>query len=138
MAKVQIIMPVTLDGFLPDKNEELMNWLRTNRNGFPYWEERATFNMYPHYGMLDLMDVKDRHNKNCTFFMKVEDEKSADYSSGVFLYRLADELVIYLLPITYKNGKSIIRRIQFGQWTLKESKTFRNNICRLVYHFKEK
>ena len=25
MAKVQIIMPVTLDGFLPDKNEELMN-----------------------------------------------------------------------------------------------------------------
>lgn len=55
MAKVQIIMPVTLDGFLPDKNEELMEWLRTDRNGFPYWEERATFNMFPHYGMLDLM-----------------------------------------------------------------------------------
>ena len=45
MAKVQIIMPVTLDGFLPDKNEELMEWLRTDRNGFPYWEERATFNI---------------------------------------------------------------------------------------------
>lgn len=50
MAKVQIIMPVTLDGFLPGKNEELMEWLRTDRNGFPYWEERATFNMFPHYG----------------------------------------------------------------------------------------
>lgn len=58
MAKVQIIMPVTLDGFLPDKNEKLMVWLNTDRNGFPYWEERATFNMYPHYGMLDLMDAK--------------------------------------------------------------------------------
>lgn len=58
MAKVQIIMPVTLDGFLPGKNEELMEWLRTDRNGFPYWEERATFNMFPHYGMLDLMDAK--------------------------------------------------------------------------------
>ena len=56
MAKVQIIMPVTLDGFLPGKNEELMEWLRTDRNGFPYWEERATFNMFPHYGMLDLME----------------------------------------------------------------------------------
>lgn len=138
MAKVQIIMPVTLDGFLPDKNEILMEWLRTDRNGFLYWEERATFNMYPHYGMLDLMNAKDRHDKNCTFFMKVEDGKSADYSSGVFLYRLVDELVIYLLPITYKTGKSITGRIQFGQWTLKESKTFRNNICRLVYRFKEK
>ena len=137
MAKVQIIMPVTLDGFLPDKNEELMEWLRTDRNGFPYWEERATFNMYPHYGMLDLMDAKERHEKDCTFFMKVEDEKSAEYVDGVFLFRLADELVIYLLPISYKSGKNITGKIQFGQWTLRESKTFRNNVCRLVYRLKE-
>lgn len=137
MAKVQIIMPVTLDGFLPDKNEILMEWLRTDRNGFPYWEERATFNMYPHYGMLDLMDAKERHEKDCTFFMKVEDEKSAEYVDGVFLFRLADELVIYLLPISYKNGKNITGKIQFGQWTLRESKTLRNNVCRLVYRFKE-
>ena len=137
MAKVQIIMPVTLDGFLPDKNEKLMDWLRTDRNGFPYWEERATFNMYPHYGMLDLMDAKERRDNNCTFFMKVQDEKSAEYAGGVFLFRLADELVIYLLPISYKSGKNITGKIQFGQWTLCESKTFRNNICRLVYRLKE-
>ena len=132
-----IIMPVTLDGFLPDKNEELMEWLRTDRNGFPYWEERATFNMYPHYGMLDLMDAKERRDNNCTFFMKVQDEKSAEYAGGVFLFRLADELVIYLLPISYKSGKNITGKIQFGQWTLRESKTFRNNVCRLVYRLKE-
>ena len=87
-----------------------MEWLRTDRNGFPYWEERATFNMYPHYGMLDLMDAKERHEKDCTFFMKVEDEKSAEYVGGVFLFRLADELVIYLLPISYKSGKNITGR----------------------------
>ena len=138
MAKVQIIMPVTLDGFLPDKNEELMDWLRTDRNGFPYWEERATFNMFPHYGMLDLMDAKERRDNNCTFFMKVQDEKSAEYAGGVFLFRLADELVIYLLPISYKSGKNLTGKIHFGQWTLRESKTFRNNVCRLVYRLKEK
>lgn len=107
MAKVQIIMPVTLDGFLPDKNEELMDWLRTDRNGFPYWEERATFNMYPHYGMLDLMDAKDRHGKDCTFFMKVEDEKCAEYMEGIFLYRLVNELVFYLLLYHTKAGKTL-------------------------------
>ena len=58
--------------------------------------------------------------------MKVQDEKSAEYAGGVFLFRLADELVIYLLPISYKNGKNITGKIQFGQWTLRESKTFRN------------
>lgn len=113
MAKVQIIMPVTLDGFLPDKNEILMEWLRTDRNGFPYWEERATFNMYPHYGMLDLMDAKERRDNNCTFFMKVQDEKSAEYAGGVFLFRLADELVIYLLPISYKSGKNITGKCRY-------------------------
>ena len=59
------------------------------------------------------------------------------YAGGVFLFRLADELVIYLLPISYKSGKNITGKIQFGQWTLRESKTFRNNICRLVYRLKE-
>ena len=88
-----------------------MVWLNTDRNGFPYWEERATFNMYPHYGMLDLMDAKERRDNNCTFFMKVQDEKSAEYAGGVFLFRLADELVIYLLPISYKSGKKTLSKI---------------------------
>ena len=110
MAKVQVIMPVTLDGFLPDKNEELMEWLRTDRNGFPYWEERATFNMYPHYGMLDLMAAKERRDNNCTFFMKVQDEKSAEYAGGVFLFRLADELVIYFASNIIQKWEKHIRK----------------------------
>ena len=70
MAKVQIIMPVTLDGiFYRIKNEELMEWLRTDRNGFPYWGRAGLhFNMYPHYGMLDLMDAKERHRKRLHHF----------------------------------------------------------------------
>ena len=68
--------------------------------------------------------------------MKVEDGKSAEYAGGIFLYRLVDELVIYLLPISYKSGKNITGRIQLGQWSLRDAKTFRNDICRLVYHLK--
>lgn len=83
------------------------------------------------------MDAKEKHEKKCTFLIKVEDEKSAEYAGGVFLFRLAGELVIYLLPISYIKGKNVTGKIQFGQWTLHESKTFRNNVCRLVYRFKE-
>ena len=114
-----------------------MDWLKIDRNGFPYWEERAVFNIYPHYGMIDLMDAKERHGNDCTFFMKVEDQKSAEYADGIFLYRLVDELVIYLLPLSYKNGRNITKSIQYGQWTLRGSKTFHNNVCRLIYRLKE-
>lgn len=39
--------------------------------------------------------------------MKVEDEKCAEYMEGIFLYRLVNELVFYLLPISYKSGKTL-------------------------------
>lgn len=88
---------------------------------------------FPH----EAMDAKERHGNDCTYFMKVENQKSADYVSRVFLYKLADEVVIYLLPISYKSGINITGRIQPGQWVLHESKTFRNNVCRLIYRLKK-
>ena len=48
MAKVQIIMAATLDGFLPQKEEALMQWVRKDtRYGFPYWQEEATVLICP-------------------------------------------------------------------------------------------
>lgn len=36
MAKIQVIMALTLDGFLPHEDEMLMRWVRENkRYGFP-------------------------------------------------------------------------------------------------------
>jgi multidrug efflux pump subunit AcrB len=133
-------------------SQEIAQYLKTvpevvNYQSYVGSSAPITFNgLVRHYDMrgqsntadiqVNLLHKEDRDN-NCTFFMKVQDEKSAEYAGGVFLFRLADELVIYLLPISYKSGKNITGKIQFGQWTLRESKTFRNNICRLVYRFKE-
>lgn len=136
MAKVQVIMPITLNGFLPNENEELMQWMRTNKQGFPYWEEEATFKMYPHYGMLDIMMAKQGHEKNCTYFMKIDNEDSARYSQGLFLFHLVDEIVIYMLPISYNEGMKIFQNIRSEQWNLSQVKTFKNHICRLVYNKK--
>ena len=64
MAKIQVIMALTLDGFLPHENEILMRWVRENRRyGFPHWSQDATFRIYPHYGLMDLLDVKEKHDK---------------------------------------------------------------------------
>ncbi len=94
--------------------------------------------MYPHYGMLDLMDAKRQGTITVPSLAEVQDEKSAPNNSwgGVFLFRLIDELVIYLLPISYKSGKNITGRFNSDN-DLRESKIFRNNVCRLVYSPKE-
>ncbi len=133
MAKVQVIMPVTMNGFLPNEDEELMRWVRTDRQGFPRWEEEATFKMYPHYGMLDMMATRQRHGDDCTYFMKIDTPDSARYSQGLFLFHLVDEVVIYLLPVSYEKGTNIFQNIKSDEWKLCQVKTFRNHVCRLIY-----
>ena len=59
MARIQIITAVTLDGYLPDPNEELLQWVKTDSQGFPFWHERSTFTLFPGYPMLDLICEKD-------------------------------------------------------------------------------
>ena len=98
MAKIQVIMALTLDGFLPHENEILMRWVRENRRyGFPHWSQDATFHIYPHYGLMDLLDVKEKHDKGCAYLAEVQDGGSAEYAGGLFRYNLVDEAV----PVSY-------------------------------------
>ena len=101
MAKIQVIMALTLDGFLPHEDEMLMRWVRENkRYGFPRWQRQATFHIYPHYGLMDLLNVKEKHDKDCIYLAGVGDGGSAEYADGLFRYNLVDETVLFLLPLS--------------------------------------
>lgn len=134
MAKIQIIMAVTLDGFLPRKEEALMQWVRENtRHGFPYWQEEATILICPLYEVMDLMDVAHRYDEDCIYLATVQDEKSAEYGCGLFRYNLVDEIVLYLLPFSYGKGMSLTADFHFSHWKLCACKSYSNGICRLIY-----
>lgn len=131
-------MALTLDGLLPKEDETLMRWVKENiRHGFPRWREKATFHIYPHYGLMDLMDVPARHDEKCIYLAEIQDEKSAEYAGGLFRHNLVDEIVIYLLPLSYGRGIPLTENFQTGKWKLHACKAFSNGICRLVYKRKE-
>lgn len=89
-------MALTLDGFLPHEDEMLMRWVRENkRYGFPRWQRQATFHIYPHYGLMDLLNVKEKHDKDCIYLAGVGDRGSAEYADGLFRYNLVDETVFF-------------------------------------------
>lgn len=55
MARIRIVMAITLDGFLPKQEEKFMQWLMEEpRKGFPYWKEKASFQINELYGIIDL------------------------------------------------------------------------------------
>lgn len=96
MAKIQILLALTFDGFLPRSHETLMRWVEGNtRHGFPLWQAKASFSIYPHYGLIDLLDVADKHDGECIYLAEIRDKDSAEYAGGLLRYNLVDEIVLY-------------------------------------------
>ena len=55
MAKIQIITAVTMDGFLPTADENLMQWVMNDAKGFPFSHEHIIYRLMPQYPLLDLL-----------------------------------------------------------------------------------
>lgn len=124
---------MTLDGYLPDPNEELLQWVKTDSQGFPFWHERSTFTLFPGYPMLDLICEKDEKPDSFTFTSEISDPKSLDLLHGLSIYHLIDEIVVYVLPLTYGKGIAVLQQLPAVRWQLHGSVMFHSGISRLVY-----
>lgn len=134
MPRVQIITAMTIDGFLPEADNQFMQWVKTNTKGFPYWHERSVYRLMPHYPLLDLLaEQHSDKNKSETYIAEISDQGSIELMQGLSRYRLIDELVIYILPVVVGQGTSIFNNLTPSYWKVHQSVTFPNGICRIVY-----
>lgn len=77
MAKIQIITAVTMDGFLPKADENLMQWVLNDSKGFPYWHERSIYRLVPNYPLLDLLAERDSDkNRSDIYIAEISDTQS--------------------------------------------------------------
>ena len=78
MANIRLVMAMTLDGFLPDGNDPLMQWVKTSRHGFPYWHERSSFCLPIGYPMLDLIVKKESKDDSFIYLAEISDEQQIE------------------------------------------------------------
>lgn len=123
---------MTLDGFLPESDNESMQWVMDHRKGFAHWRERCDARILPH-SILDLLCEKDGKDNTFTYLAEVSDSESLELLRGLFHYNLVDELVIYLLPISSNRGTSTQAFFPLCNGRLHKATTFSNGICRLIY-----
>ncbi len=133
MAKLQAVIAMTLDGSIPTESEPLMDWIQSDRDGFPYWRKRGTRLLFPGYPLVSLICEKDTAGPSTVFHAEIYDEKSVEFLRGLSLYSLVDELVIFLIPSVSTFPLSVSAHLPSGNWRLVRSKTFRNGVCRLHY-----
>ena len=99
MAKLQAVIAMTLDGSIPTESEPLMEWIQSDRDGFPYWRKRGTRLLFPGYPLVSLICEKDTAGPSTVFHAEIYDVKSVEFLRGLSLYSLVDELVIFLIPL---------------------------------------
>lgn len=125
---------MTIDGFLPEADEILMQWVMNDAKGFPYWHELSVYRLMPRYPLLDLLaEQHSDKNKSDTYIAEISDQGSIELMQGLSRYRLIDELVIYILPVVAGQGMSIFNNLTQSYWKVHQSVTFSNGICLIVY-----
>lgn len=132
MAKIQVLTAITLDGFLPDTTDALMQWVKTDKKGFACWHKKTTVPIMPN-AFLDLICRKDEKDSPYTYLAEITDSAATELLRGLFLYNLVDEIVIYLLPLSYGKGTSISNLFPGHHWELIHATNFSNGICRMIY-----
>lgn len=132
MSRIQATTAMTLDGFLPETDNVLMQWVMSHRKGFTCWRERCDFLILPH-SILDLLAEKDFKTGSFTYLAEVHDAESLELLRGLFHYNLVDEFIVYLFPYSTGKGNSVQDILPFRRWQLHKAVAFSNGICRLIY-----
>ena len=111
-----------MDGSIPTESEPLMEWIQSDRDGFPYWRKRGTRLLFPGYPLVSLICEKDTAGPSTVFHAEIYDEKSVEFLRGLSLYSLVDELVIFLIPSVSTFPLSVSAHLPSGNWRLVRSK----------------
>ena len=133
MAKIQIIAAMTMDGFLPKADENLMQWVMNDAKGFPYWHEHSIYRLMPHYPLLDLL--AERHsdnNQSDTYIAEISDKDSIELLRGLSRYNLIDEMVVYILPVIAGKGTPVFDDLTPSRWNMYKTTSFSNGITRII------
>lgn len=133
MAKLLVLIAMTLDGSIPAEDDPLLQWMRDDKDGFSYGRDKCTRRLYPGYPLVDFMCEKDMSDPSILYQAEIHDEESIELLRGLSVYHLIDEMIIFLFPSTRPNHKSVSKHLPRGEWKTVKSKTFKNGICRLVY-----
>ena len=102
---------------------------KDGQTGFPV----LAFMLPIGYPMLDLICEKDEKDASCIYTAEISNKESLELLHSLFIYHLIDEIVIYILPLTYGRGSAVLQQLPATRWRLYESAMSRNGICCLVY-----
>lgn len=130
--KIQVVVTISADGYLLKRENNAKKQINSGKYGFSALQKRADLMLHKESSLIALLEEK-RQSSDTNYLAEANPE-SLDLIKGLFLYRLADELILYMLPDQKENGIRLFDLTSPTDWILVKESSLRDTSRCLIYH----
>lgn len=131
--KIQITAILSTDGYLWEKAGGAPSAFHSGKYN-PERLEEYTLPLSPYSSLIDLLDER-RRGRDVSYLAEATPE-TMEMVRGLLLYRLADEIVLYVLPDKQEKGIRLTELTALSGWELAEERPLKDGIRRKTYRRK--
>lgn len=130
--KIQIVATISTDGYLLKRENKTKKQISLGKYGFNALLKRADLTLHKESSLIALLEEK-RQSSDTNYLAEANPE-SLDLIKGLFLYRLADELILYMTPCLKENSIRLFDLTSPSDWILEKESSLRDTSRCLIYH----
>jgi hypothetical protein len=130
--KIQVVATISANGYLLKRENKTKKQISLGKYGFNTLQKRADLMLHKESSLIALLEEK-RQSSDTNYLVESTPE-TLDLIKGLFLYQLADELILYMLPGQKENGIRLFDLISPSNWILEKESSLRDNLRCLIYH----
>jgi hypothetical protein len=130
--KIQVVATISADGYLLKRENKTNARIGSGKYGFSVLQKRADLMLHKESSLIALLEEK-RQSSDTNYLAEATLE-TLDLIKGLFLYQLAEELILYMKPCPKENGIRLFDLTSPSDWILAEESSLRNGFRYLIYH----
>src|ERR1035437_10954361 len=130
--KIQVVATISANGYLLKRENKNKKQISSGKYGFSALQEHADLMLHKESSLIALLEEK-RQSSDTNYLVEATLE-TLDLIKGLFLYRLADELILYMMPCPKENGIGLFDLTSPADWILKKESPLKNASRCFIYH----
>jgi len=131
--KIKVVATISRDGYLlKPKDRMIMRGIIPGKYGFKALRKNTDLMLHKESSLIALL--KEKRQASGTSYLAEVTSDTLGFIKGLFLYRLAEEMILYMLPDQKENGIRLFDIISPSDWILVKEISLKNGIRCFIYH----
>jgi hypothetical protein len=130
--KIQIVATISADGYMLKREGKTKSQISLGKYGFNALQKRADLTLHKESSLIALLEEK-RQSSDTNYLVEATPE-TFELIKGLFLYGLADEVILYMLPDQKENGIRLLDLTYPSNWILEKESSLGDTSRCLIYH----